>query len=120
MFVLMFLYFVLCPLECFAEEYPERETESLLEGIEGQYINSGYTESGIYYEVYGVTIDIQISEYVTVSRTIVYEGDIEPSSTIFWGEWINGEWYTGTLSLLRYNTVLNQTSAVYIGKLYKN
>lgn len=120
LFVLSIVVLALCPLKCNATE--QKDTlmfeESAIE-LEKGFIKEGYTEEGIYYKVYGENVVSRSSEYITVNRTIVYEGEVRPASTIYWEEQINGEMYTGTLLLLKYSISSGKTTAVYTGKLYK-
>lgn len=113
------IMFALCSMECVAESSVEIEKSAdNVESVLGTYVGCGYTETGIYYEVYGENISYYASETVTVTRTVVYEGIVQPSSTLYWEEEIDGEWYAGTLSRVKYNISNNKTTAVYTGTLY--
>ena len=116
----MLTILILYPVKCQASsllhdggalKYAEKVTED--------FIISGYTESGIYYEVYGTGIEGRALEGVYVTRTVIFEGDIMPDSTLHWKEYINGIAYSGTLSLIEYAYKGGVTKAVYEGTLYK-
>ncbi len=84
---------------------------------------SGYTEDGIYYEVYFVIPEKDVDfcadgvEHVMVKRT--YDSIIVPPSTLDWEEEIDGELYSGTLKLQSYVFQGNKTIATYYGALYR-
>ena len=85
----------------------------------GEFISSGYTEEGIYYEVYGTQSVTRALESMFVTRTVVYDGIVQPDSTIYWKEYMNGEAYAGTLKLAEFDYSSGQTTAVYEGTLNK-
>lgn len=119
-FLLMVVLWALCPVVGSAEGTQGNQVmENVAEKAIGEFLGNGYTEDGIYYEVYGETVILRSSEYVTVNRKVIYEGMVQPRSTLYWEEQINGEYYAGTLSLLNYYIDSNETIAVYTGKLYK-
>lgn len=82
-------------------------------------IVSGYTEEGIYYEVYGTLYNRSSSDSITVTRNIVYDSNITPNTQISWKEKINNVSYSGILRLLNYNydAPSNKTTAIYYGTL---
>lgn len=82
-------------------------------------ISNGYTENGIYYEVYGTLPNTNLRGTIEVSREIIYNGKIKPSATITWTENIDGIKYSGTLTLKKflYNATSNKTIATYSGIL---
>lgn len=80
-------------------------------------IISGYTESGIYYEVLGQTSIQPSSDNISVTRQVIYEGKIVPERQIFWQETINGVACTGTLKLSEVIYKDNKTMAIYRGTL---
>lgn len=80
-------------------------------------ITSGYTDDGIYYEVYGQTSVQSRSDSISVARQVVYEGRVNPEKQIFWQETIDGVAYTGTLKLAQIIYGKNKTIAVYEGIL---
>lgn len=88
--------------------------------IDNTLIQTGYTEDGLPYQVYGTILSISANS-VTVTRTIVYEGYIIPESSLFWTEVIDNEKYTGTLYLfnMSYDKSKNETTATYQGTLTK-
>ena len=81
-------------------------------------VTYGITEEGISYQVYGETLSTT-SNSVTVTRSIVYNGNVSPSTSLSWTENIDGYTYSGTLRLTRstYNESTNKTTAVYYGTL---
>jgi len=93
---------------------------------EGVFVEAGYTEDGIYYEIYdNLTIidDIRTraSGSVYVERSIYFSGtSVTPQSTTSWTETINGKVYSGTLSLKSYakDYIYSITQANYKGYLY--
>lgn len=115
--VLMIL--VVCqPITLAAEPVP---TEARLchDKEAGEFLASGYTEEGIYYEVYGTRSVTRAMESIFVTRTVVYEGTVQPDTTLYWKEYINGEAYAGTLALVKFDCSLGQTKAIYEGTLNK-
>ena len=85
----------------------------------GEFISSGYTEEGVYYEMYGIQTMVRALGSVFVTRTVVFEGAVQPDSTMYWKEYIDGEAYAGTLSLIKFDYSSGQTTAVYEGTLNK-
>ena len=85
------------------------------------WIFQGITSDGIAYQVYGDTISTT-SNSITVTRTIIYEGQVTPTFSRSWIETINGVTYSGTLYLYYsdYDADTNQTTAVYRGTLTSN
>lgn len=83
------------------------------------YLRNGYTNEGIYYEVFGEQINPNIKGVISVERQIVYSGKITPNSTLEWREEIDGISYHGTLNLVfyTYNKTQNTTTAWYSGTL---
>lgn len=85
------------------------------------FIMSGHTDSGIYYEVYGVSDSTVYSNRntVAVERKVVFYGRVTPDTTINWSEKIGNKTYSGTLNLYSYNySVAEQvTTAYYRGNL---
>lgn len=84
-------------------------------------LGSGYTEDGVYYEVYGeeVTTNPSARVAIEVERTVVYDGKIFPPQTISWVEEIGVLECSGTLTLssFYYNATTNKTTAIYVGTL---
>lgn len=82
-------------------------------------ISSGYTEEGIYYEVYGSTPNTFLRGALSVTRKITYNGKVNPPSSIYWRENISGVNYAGTLTLIdfMYYADTNQTTATYSGTI---
>lgn len=57
-------------------------------------------------------------DYITVSRTITYQGEVTPAATIGYTNIIGDSTYTGTLYLQYYIYRNNQTTAYYEGTIY--
>lgn len=86
-------------------------------------IEKGYTEDGIYYELYKSNEqadDLTVSGSVSVTREILYYAVVFPPMEIEWTETISGVNYTGTLRLLNFsvNPDAETTIAAYSGTLY--
>ncbi|MCD7752678.1 MAG: hypothetical protein LUI10_13250 [Lachnospiraceae bacterium] len=86
-------------------------------------IEEGYTEDGIYYELYKMdkqSDELTASGSISVRREILYYAIITPPMEIEWTETISGVTYTGTLKLLNYTLEYNEqtTLAAYSGTLY--
>lgn len=79
------------------------------------FIRSGYTEEGIYYEVYGEALTQYRSISQDITRQVTYEGKITPPYQLYWEETIHGITYTGTLQLKKLVYMNNQTIASYSG-----
>lgn len=81
-------------------------------------IQSGISDDGISYQVYGSTLSTTANS-ITVSRTIIYEGEVAPPRTTTWVEYIDGVRYSSTIQLssLSYDYDTNKTTAVYYGTL---
>ena len=86
------------------------------------FITNGYTDKGVYFEVFGKQCDTRALDGILVTRTFIYEGQIQPESTLRVKEYINGEVYAGNLNLTAfyYNYNENITEAKYQGILYKS
>lgn len=86
-----------------------------------EVIMSGYTDSGIYYEVYGITDNsvYGLRNTIAVERVVVFYGRVTPEATMNWSEKIGNRTYSGTLKLYSYNySVADQiTTAYYRGNL---
>ena len=84
----------------------------------GMLITTGYTENGVYYEIYGENTYIQRSGIsLLITREVVYTGYTTPPREIPWQERINNLTYIGTLYLssTSYNPKTNKTTATYQG-----
>ena len=87
-------------------------------------VKSGYTDEGIYYEVYETMTIVNSStrsSSVYVERTIEYNSStVIPPNIMDWTEKIAGVTYSGTLSLKSYvrDFNYNATKANYKGYLY--
>lgn len=88
--------------------------------ISALFISCGITDEGVTYQVYGEIISTTANS-VTVTRSIVYDGNVTANTSLSWTENIDGSFYSGTLRLIRssYNESTNQTTATYYGTLYK-
>lgn len=84
---------------------------------------SGYTDEGIYYELYFSIVNKEVSscaegvKHVTVQLT--YNYNTFPPATLSWTEEIDGESYTGNLNLETYIFNGSKIIATYSGNLYK-
>ena len=89
-----------------------------------QRVGEGYTSEGIYYEVY-VAEDLAENDIVlcgasvSVTREVIYSGVVKPQTEISWREKINGNYYSGVLTISKYSYTISQTVATYTGVLYK-
>ena len=79
------------------------------------FIQSGYTEDGIYYEVHGEPPAQYRSISQEVTRQVTYEGKVNPPQQLYWEEQIYGITYTGNLQLVNLVYGNNQTTAYYKG-----
>lgn len=120
MYIGMMLLVALYPMECFATE-PQKDAvyTDTVEEVRGQLLYSGYTEDGISYEVYGLPVLTRAVDTVTVERTVVYTGMVNPSRTLNWEEKIDGVFYVGTLSLTQTKYLSGKTTAIYTGTLHR-
>lgn len=86
-------------------------------------VRNGYTDEGMYYELYFKVIheDVSIcSEGVRhVTLKVTYDSITIPQETMYWSELVDGEEYAGYLSLKTYHFSGNKTIATYVGDLYK-
>lgn len=84
---------------------------------------NGYTDEGMYYELYFEVVDEDVSicsESVRhVTLKVTYDSITIPQETMYWTETIDGELYAGYLGLKTYQFSGNKTIATYIGDLYK-
>ena len=120
---LLILLTMLCmlafPLNTFASELPCAETYAMSESM--LLLGTGYTDDGVYYEVYGEpyagNLNARVS--VNVERTVVFVGDVFPPETMNWRETMSDLEMTGTLYLRSfiYNAKTNRTTAIYEGTL---
>lgn len=84
-------------------------------------VYSGYTEEGIYYEVY---VNTDIANFTTYTTRVPYSiylsfyGYVYPNPTIYYAETLNGIKYVGTLELQNYYHADGITTAYYEGTLY--
>ena len=80
---------------------------------------SGYTDEGIYYEVYGeqITINPNTRHDIEIERTVVFTGRIMPPQTLDWEELIGVYIYRGNLQLISfyYDAANNKTTGIYSG-----
>jgi hypothetical protein len=90
---------------------------------ESGMITSGYTEDGIYYEVYGEQPSIQplATGGTYVVREVIFDGKVTPERELFWQEAIGYVPTEGTLYLTSYlyNRKENKTYATYEGYLHR-
>lgn len=88
------------------------------------FLESGYTEEGIYYEIYEVESvsenDIRSSATggVEITREVIYYGIVTPPRNINHSSTINGMVYYGTLNLYKIVTGDDKTYAYYSGTIY--
>ena len=88
--------------------------------ISSSLVTYGITEEGISYQMYGEILSTTANS-ITVTKRIVYNGEITPSASLSWTEKIDGISYSGTLRLMSFNydPSTNQTTTTYYGTLYK-
>lgn len=82
----------------------------------GRLLQDGYTEEGIYYQIYDLESDISVyavDKTIAVSRCLIYEEIIMPSKTI---EYTQNN-YSGVLILQRFRYKSGKTYAYYSGTL---
>lgn len=86
-------------------------------------ITNGYTDSGVYYEVYEIeTTTLSNNTYaitssIAVSRQLQFQGIIVPPRTMDYVEVIHGITYRGIITLSRFTYEDNNTIALYTGLL---
>ena len=82
-------------------------------------VGSGYTNEGIYFEVYCINDETFLSRAasITVTREIIYEGIISPPAQLDWNETISGINYSGTLKIQSFRYSNEKTIATYKGIL---
>lgn len=106
------------PINCYANTNPPAHSQYASNGKQ-VFLASGYTEDGIYYEVYGekATINPNTRHDIHVERTVSFTGKIFPPQTLDWLEEINGMDYVGTLTLTSfyYDVAANKTTGFYEG-----
>ena len=118
--ILIVALFVLAlPINCLASA-PE-DMASYTSSEEMVLLGTGYTEDGVYYEVYGEQNEVNVNARVSVNveRTVVYVGEVMPPSTMNWSEKMSNIYMSGTLYLRSYiyNAKTNRTTAIYEGTL---
>ena len=115
---LVTLFILALPMNCFASE-PGNTTYTISE--EMVLLGTGYTDDGVYYEVYGEphTVNINARVSVDVERTVVYVGEVMPPATMNWSEKMSNIYMSGTLYLRSYiyNASTNRTTTIYEGTL---
>ena len=85
---------IICPVNTYAStDYSKIDNIKSLTDVKDEFITNGYTEDGVYYEVYGEKASTRSSDELVIRRTVVYDGIVKPSSTLYWQENINGEIY---------------------------
>jgi hypothetical protein len=86
-------------------------------------IYTGVTEEGVYYEVFEVSNGFKdlltLADSKRVTITVKYDGIVVPPRTMVHTETIEGERYSGTLSLSDVKERNGKTVAIYKGKIYK-
>ncbi len=93
--------------------------------LSGKPIYTGYTEDGIYYEVYEEAAydnhAVIFSDEIRITRTVEYNGNIVPPRSFAYSETIKGTPYSGTLSIksYKYNRNTGKTIAKYSGVIKK-
>lgn len=118
--VVMFIFAL--PLDCMAKTFdtPAPITKSTATNDQ-VLLGSGYTEDGVYYEVYGerITTNPNARLNIEVERTVVYDGKVMPLQTISWVEDIGGYEFRGTLTLssFYYDAATDKTTGIYVGTI---
>lgn len=84
---------------------------------------SGYTDEGIYYELYFAVMNEEVSSCAEgvkhITLRVTYDYITIPASTLYWEEEVDGEVYAGNLKLDNYMFSGNKTIVTYVGDLYK-
>lgn len=93
-------------------------TDTHAVGTDSTFIRYGMTDDGITYQVLGNTL-AATEDTITVTRTIIFDGQVTPALSQSWTEYINGIKYSGSLYLVFsvYNAETNETKATYEGVL---
>ena len=87
-------------------------------------LESGYTEEGIYYEIFEVKTDAELGSRsnamggIEVTREVIYHATVNPPLTINHSTTISGMVYYGTLNLYKIVTGDGKTYAYYRGIIY--
>lgn len=126
LFLVMIVFFIAMPAEGMAAEDAAVERVNVQEEL--QFLESGYTPDGVYYESYQILIpdrecSLQTGARAAASidavRRVSYAGIVTPPKTLYATEVYNGIAYGGYLPLLKVTYEKGKTVAVYQGKLYK-
>ena len=83
------------------------------------FVESGYTNDGVYFEVYDMIKEMQSnssSKYIT--QEIVYNTILTPNDTLTCSRIYDGVTYSGTLGLYKYQWTSGKTHAFYQGYIY--
>jgi len=121
---IILLFFITCifafPINCMAKSPSSLDfCEAQTEATNLPFISSGYTEDGVYYEVYGeeITANPNTRLSIEIERTVVFTGRIFPPQTLDWVEIIGLYEYKGTLNLTSfyYDAANNKTTGIYSG-----
>lgn len=126
LFLVMIVFFIAMPAEGMAAEDAAVERVNVQEEL--QFLESGYTPDGVYYESYQILIPdgecslqtgARAAASVDAVRRVSYAGIVTPPKTLYATEVYNGITYGGYLPLLKVTYEKGKTVAVYQGKLYK-
>lgn len=89
--------------------------------VNGDIVDEGYTEDGIYYIAYKVydSANAQVNGAAyQVTIKYQYAGIVQPAQSKYYKEKKNGEYYAGTIYLSGVTTSSGNTVATYRGTLY--
>ena len=119
--LLVMIFVLIMPMTCYAAG---NAGEATLSSGKVVLLGSGYTEDGIYYEVYGEPVSGNPGSRANlyVERSVTFVGEVYPPETLDWQEVINGVEWVGylTLDYFYYVRSTNRTTAHYYGTLTNN
>ena len=126
LFLAMITFFIAMPAEGMAAEDATVDCVKMQEEL--QFLESGYTPDGVYYESYQVLIPdgecslqtgARTAASVDAERRVSYAGIVTPPKTLYATGVYNGSTYVGYLSLAGIAYKDGNTLATLKGKLYK-
>ncbi len=126
LFLAMIAFFIAMPAEGMAAEDAAVDCVKIQEEL--QFLESGYTPDGVYYESYQVLIPDRECSLQTVARAaasidavrrVSYAGIVTPPKNVYATGVYNGITYGGYIPLFKVTYENGNTVAVYQGKLYK-